>query len=331
MSRLGDDISSRAGRLLDRLESVDRRLGRLITEITTTTETSSLYWNRVNVKVRALYEEARIVSASWADENIPVLYRDRIRTQLTQLKARAVAPQGDLSYRSFVSTNAAKQSLAALLGEINTTWATGFASGEATLIRLTRLTQQYRVRESQIEKAIAQGFLEGGPGVRGGIVGSGSLYGINRRLLQELTTKATDGKYITIIDKNGNPRQYQLSDYAELVARTKMTEASSQAVVNTTTAIGEDLVQVSVHNTTCAICAPFEGKIFSLSGNDPEFPAADDLPPYHPRCEHQLSTVIRSALEADGTLKAYSDFSNDLTDTHPTRTSWVPLSERELH
>jgi hypothetical protein len=330
MSGLSDSINKRTADLFDRLARANARLDKLIAEITTTTETSSRYWNQVNVQVRAVYEEARVIASSWADENIPIVYRDQIRRQIAKLKGRRISTQGDLSYQSFISTNAAKQSLAALLGEINTTWATGFISGEKTLIRLTRLTQQYRIRESQIEKAIAKGFLEGGPGVRGGTVGAGSLYGVNRRLLKELTGKAVDGKYITIIDKNGNPEQWGLKEYTELVARTKMAEASTQAVINTTTAIGEDLVQWSAHNTNCAICSQYEGKIYSLSGKDPDFPAAEELPPAHPHCLHRLSTVIRSALEADGTLEKYSDFSNDETDQHPTRKSWIPVSERTL-
>jgi hypothetical protein len=331
MSELNDNIKRRAAALEDRLTRINNRLDRLITQIVSTSETSSTYWNSVNVEVRAIYEEGRVIAAAWGDDNLPVIYRDQIRRQITALKGRRFSTQGDLSYQTFVSTNSVKQSLAALLGEINTTWASGFNSGEKTLIRLTRLTQQYRVREAQIEKAIAQGFMEGGPGVRGGTVGAGSLYGVNRRLLQELTMKATNGQYITIIDKNGNPEQWDLKAYASMVARTKLAEASTQAVVNTTTAIGEDLVQVSAHNTTCAVCAEFEGKIYSLSGKDPDFPPADDLPPYHPNCAHRISTVIKEGLEADGTLQKYVEFSNGETDQHPTRSGWVPVSERELH
>jgi hypothetical protein len=331
MGRLADNISKRAQSLVDRLSRITDRLDRLIKEITTSTETSNVYWNAIQVEVRGLYEEARKISASWADFNIPIVYRDQIRRQFTKLKARQFSTKNDINYQSFVSSHGATQSLSALLGEINNTWMTGFLSGQRTLIRLVRLTQQYRVKEKQIEKAIAKGFLEGGPGVRTGQpVGAGSLYGINRSLITTLTDKALNGQYITIINKNGDPMSFNLKNYADLVARTKMTEASTQAVMNTTTALGEDLVQVSAHNTVCEICAQYEGKIYSLSGTDPDFPPVEDLPPYHTRCEHTISTVIKEGLIADGTLDNYIDFSNGDTEIHPTRDSFIPVSQREF-
>jgi len=322
------EINRRARALVDKLSATTARLDRIVAEMTTTTETSSTYWNRIQREVRGLYEDARRITANWANENIPVVYRNRIREVLTDMKNRKIPPPRTVNPTDFISTNRARQSLSALLAETNSSYMTGFLSGRNTMIRLARLTQQYRLREDQIERSIERGFQEGGPGVRGGIVGKGSLYGVKRSMIAELAKKATDGKYITVIDKNGKQQQWDIKAYAELVARTKMNEATTQATINAAADIGTDLVAISVHNTTCAVCAPYEGKVFSLSGEDPDFPPAEDLPPFHPRCLHSPYPMIKEAMQVDGSLQGYIDFSNGETDEHPTRTSFIPVSQR---
>ena len=34
----------------------------------------------------------------------------------------------------------------------------------------------------------------------------------------------------------------------------------------------QDLYKISAHNTTCKLCAPLEGRVYSRSGTDPDFP-----------------------------------------------------------
>jgi len=38
----------------------------------------------------------------------------------------------------------------------------------------------------------------------------------------------------------------------------------------------QDLYQISAHGTTCALCAPYEGRVYSRSGKDPDFPPLSD-------------------------------------------------------
>lgn len=118
--------------------------------------------------------------------------------------------------------------------------------------------------------------------------------------------------------------------YAELVARTKIIEASSQSVIATAVETGSDLVQISSHNTKTPLCAEYEGKIFSISGKDPDFPMLDAEPPFHPNCMHTMTITFREALARDGTLEKYVDFSNDRTGEHPTREGFIPVAEREM-
>jgi hypothetical protein len=54
-------------------------------------------------------------------------------------------------------------------------------------------------------------------------------------------------------------------------------------------------------------CTAYVGKVFSLSGNDPDFPPLDSVPgggpPFHPNCSKSTAPFIRE-LASDAQLKA---------------------------
>lgn len=87
---------------------------------------------------------------------------------------------------------------------------------------------------------------------------------------------------------NVKGRRYQPRYYAELVARTEMRKAQSEAVINSCREYETDLVEVSSHGTETKICKPYEGNVYSISGNSTEFPYLDQQPPFHPNCQHFL-------------------------------------------
>lgn len=307
----------RAKKLSARLVKVENNLDRIIAEIATTSETSNIYWKKIDIRIRKEYEEARRIAASWTNKNVPDIYYEQMNDQLQSIKAKKIPGIRKANFNTLSNTNIAKQDLESLISETLSTYAIGYNSGQKTLLRLTSLTQQVNVAEKQIEKNIAQGFIE-----------TGSIRGSIKRNQQELLKKSLDGKYITVIDKNGEPEQWKIKSYSELVARTKLAETATQATINTVMSVGGDLVQVSSHNTLTLYDSQFEGKIYSLSGNDPNFPPASDLPPFHPYCLHSISIVFRQALQRDGTLDKQIAFSNNETEIHPTRRSHIPVSQR---
>lgn len=96
-------------------------------------------------------------------------------------------------------------------------------------------------------------------------------------------TRMLDGQdYITI-----NGRDYNLRSYAELVARTRMRDSQTEAVLNLCEDYGTDLVEIPPHADACEeICAPYQGQVYSISGNHPTYPQLPDGgPPFHPNCE----------------------------------------------
>ena len=95
------------------------------------------------------------------------------------------------------------------------------------------------------------------------------------------------------VDRLG--RKWRLDSYAEMVARTTTREAASVATLNTCQEFGLDLVRITTHYPTCEKCAPLQGKVYSISGNDKRYPRLTDerRPPVHPNCRHVLAPYVR--------------------------------------
>lgn len=92
-------------------------------------------------------------------------------------------------------------------------------------------------------------------------------------------------------------KTWQLDKYAEMVARSTTREATNRGTLNQLEALGYDLVQVSNHNSPCPLCAQYEGKVYSISGDDKRFPPLDDMFDgefcnIHPNCQHVVTPYI---------------------------------------
>jgi hypothetical protein len=118
-----------------------------------------------------------------------------------------------------------------------------------------------------------------------------------------LIKNLTDRGITAIRDRRG--REIKLDAYAALVARSTTREAANQATIDQLVQNNHDLVKMSSHNTACAVCIPFENRVYSISGNDKRFPPLSIAfePPYaniHPNCLHVLLPYIESL---DGNVK----------------------------
>lgn len=316
--------------LTKKLDSIEQKLLKLSIEISQSTETSNLYWSTLKKQASQYYEEARVIYADWMNKEIPKAYNDDLASQIRRIKQLSFVPTISVHYNKVSKKDLNKQTISTILNDSLSSFYSATETGNNQLNRLLSATQQLNLKEKTINKAINEGFVKGAK--TGGIfskrVGKGSLYGAQRQLQNELLKKSLDGQYITIIDKNGKPRNYNIKSYAEMVARTKLIETQTAATVNISMAYGSGLVQVSSHNTLTAYDAQFEGKVFDLTGKNPNFPNADDLPPFHPNCLHTITVFFEEALN-DSQLQKISDFSKGITDIHPTRPGHIPLSERE--
>lgn len=123
------------------------------------------------------------------------------------------------------------------------------------------------------------------------------------------------------IDKAG--RNWSLHTYCSMASRTTSRQAEVLAVL--TADPEQDLYQISSHGTTCALCAPYEGRVYSRSGTNPDFPplaaAFGKVDPngpdtlantwlnIHPNCLHVLLPWT-SAGYSEEDIQKIKDFSN---------------------
>ena len=99
---------------------------------------------------------------------------------------------------------------------------------------------------------------------------------------------------------NINGRNYNLTSYAETVARTRLRMVQSEAVKNVCAQYDNDLIEISSHGTDCTICFPWEGNIYSISGKHSHYPYLTEWPPFHPRCEHSAAPTSEAAIATRG-------------------------------
>lgn len=116
--------------------------------------------------------------------------------------------------------------------------------------------------------------------VVGAIKGEG-VYKIKREVKKLVEKRG----FTALIDRGGN--RWKIDRYAEMLVRTHIIKANNSGFVNRLLENGLELVEMSQHATSCPTCKPYEGKVFSLTGNDKKHGEAPDLP-IHPNCKHSF-------------------------------------------
>jgi len=106
------------------------------------------------------------------------------------------------------------------------------------------------------------------------------------KVKREIVQLLGDQGFAVLKDRGGHT--WTLRRYSEMLARTHTIRASNEALINRANQFEIDIVQVSTHSGACPICVPYEGKIYSLSGNSSGYPRLDIQLPVHPNCRHVL-------------------------------------------
>lgn len=127
---------------------------------------------------------------------------------------------------------------------------------------------------------------------------------------ENLVSKLIDKGFDSIEYSNG--AKVGLEKYAEMLIRTLGTETANVAAIDNATSQGNDLVIMSVHYPTCSVCAPLQGRVYSISGEDDRFPWLFELPGFdegfytlHPHCKHVLSALKAEKYWTDEERKKY--------------------------
>ena len=126
-------------------------------------------------------------------------------------------------------------------------------------------------------------------------------------------------------DKAG--RDWSLHTYCSMVTRTTSRQAEVLSVLSADPE--QDLFKVNSTSTACPLCAPYEGRVYSKSGTDPDFPPlasafgkvdaagpdtlANTYLNIHPNCLHSLSPWTPAG-RSEEEIQKIKDFSNPKTN-----------------
>lgn len=194
------------------------------------------------------------------------------------------------------------QLVAALMGEITDATVTAMATVQSALIGRTDPDVYRRVGLEQVALRQATG------------------QGVYKQLPAFVEALRREG-VTAFVDKAG--RRWSLHTYCSMVSRTTSRQAEVLSVL--TADPEQDLYRISSHGTTCALCAPYEGRVYSKSGTSPDYPPLSDAfgkqDPngpntltntwlnIHPGCLHSIHSFTEAGRSAKE-IQEIKDFSN---------------------
>lgn len=183
------------------------------------------------------------------------------------------------------------------------------------LYRATALSAEYPELDRAVRREVAAGLLR-----------TDSVPNIAKRIRELLKAKYENG-LVEIIGKDGRTYKFSIAKYASLVAHGVTRQAMSSGTILRAKEQGFDLVKINDHPSLHGdFCDLYRGRVYSLSGNDPRFPALSEVPGVggymHARCRHGISIFV-------------PDFSSEAElDSMRTPTKWLLSthgdSERKL-
>lgn len=149
--------------------------------------------------------------------------------------------------------------------------------------------------------AVAAAFLNGRvPGHL--LFGGRPIQQLTRPQLQQLAATLSEG-LLPNINTAGRTSTFAADYYLSLITQTRLMAETRQLAITTAATSGTDLVQVSPNPSTIGdYCDLYRGRVFSISGTTPGYPALADCPnggpPFHPWCWHYLIPVQEDSSEA---------------------------------
>jgi Phage minor capsid protein 2 len=139
------------------------------------------------------------------------------------------------------------------------------------------------------------------------------IEGISRRQATKDATAELLKTHITgIVAKNGAviPADKYMANVIQYHQRKAHVEGSINRMIDN----GEELVYVNSVGITCGICAVYQGRVYSITGQDTRFPKLDKRPPYHSHCVHSTSAWVEDYHDPSDVKKALKDSNRPFTD-----------------
>ena len=203
---------------------------------------------RVQAILRKLENDAWTYSRPMIEKQFYVAHPEarRIEGETTVKHLRGYLNAGTLTAEQHAIID---QLVANLMGEITDATLTAYATVESALIGRVEPDVFRRVGLEQVALQQARGA------------------GTYKTLPDFVEALRKEG-VTAFVDKAG--RHWSLHTYGSMVSRTTSRQAEVLSVL--TADPEQDLYRISVNGTTCGICAPYEGRVYSKSGTNPDYP-----------------------------------------------------------
>ena len=203
---------------------------------------------RVQAILRKLENDAWTYSRPMIEKQFYVAHPEarRIEGETTVKHLRGYLNAGSLTAEQHAIID---QLVANLMGEITDATLTAYATVESALIGRVEPDAFRRVGLEQVALQQARG------------VGA-------YKVLPDFVDALRKEGITAFVDKAG--RHWSLHTYGSMVSRTTSRQAEVLSVL--TADPEQDLYRISVNGTTCGICAPYEGRVYSKSGTNPDYP-----------------------------------------------------------
>ena len=112
--------------------------------------------------------------------------------------------------------------------------------------------------------------------------------------LQNIINQDLRDDNVTVV-RYANGTSVPVDKYAAMLARTTRAETENLSMIQQALSEGIDLVECDIVSPTCDSCAVYQGRVYSISGNDSRYPALyktafkSGYSIIHPNCRHSWS------------------------------------------
>lgn len=124
------------------------------------------------------------------------------------------------------------------------------------------------------------------------------------------TPEAAARRLAALLGERGIPaftdsrgRRWDLPSYAEMASRSVLAEAQNRGHNSQLAEEGFDLVKITEHSPTCPICYPYQGRVYSISGESETYPPLSGtafsvgFSTIHPNCRHRVTPWVEEFAE----------------------------------
>ncbi len=283
--------------------AAQRRLRWMITNPAGRTDSSQMFRRgRASEQIRQVDAEILRLKrqvATWTGRNVPAAMREGLRHADRQAREAGVRPEGHPVVGSFSLID---RRAVELLAKDSYKAADAISDRHS---RVFKAISAMQISDAQV-KAITDG--KNMPATRPAIqrevelkinqaIAGSAIEGTPKQTIKQLAADLAGvfGGTIAIIDKNGDPEEWDVKTYVDLVVRTRTREVMESARHQRLEDLGIDLVAV-IGKVSDNFCSAFLGQVFSLSGKHPKYPPLDSLPgggpPFHPNCSKSTRPFI---------------------------------------